>query len=256
MPGRAGHLCSPEWCSTSNSTCPNWIWSFPRNPTPPSVYQLPEHTEQNPGTHPTSSLPLAQATIIFHFQTIAILISPSPCSVLQQCDLSKTESGSCPLVYLKPLCGSLLQDKDLYNYLNITKRPSWLGPCYPLQPQLSPYCTLRVLDSHHTKHSAVPPNHYALPCLRAFAHALVCLTHTASSLCCLNFLVTSFQPKSNTIEKVFQTPCTLPSLCISLTATQITLYWIPLFPSYFYHVKSPHDDKLLEGRKHILVSGS
>lgn len=76
------------------------------NPAPPSVRQLPEHPEQNPGALPAPSSPLAQATIIFHFQTVAICAPPSPCSVLQPCDLSKTEAWSCPLIYLKPLSGS------------------------------------------------------------------------------------------------------------------------------------------------------
>lgn len=92
-------------------------------------------------------------------------------------------------------------------------------------------------------------------------------THNASSLYLFNFLVTSFQPKSNTLGKAFQKPYLLfksewvlflwvpLALCIFLTAAQITLHWIPLFPSCFCQVKSPHDDKLLEDREHILVSG-
>lgn len=86
-PEKEGHLCSPGCLNTSNSTCPKWNWSS-YNPAPPPVHRLPRHPEQNPGTLPAASLPWAQATVIFHFQTVAILMPPK--SVLQQCDLSKT----------------------------------------------------------------------------------------------------------------------------------------------------------------------
>lgn len=112
------------------------------------------------------------------------------------------------LVYLKPLNGSLLQDKYLDKCLNVMTMPVWLGPHYPPQTYLFPYFTLSMLDSNHTEHdcgSPTPMSSLASGPLHVLWSAWHTLPPPSTS-----WPSKSHPSASNILRKAFQKPCHFP----------------------------------------------